>query len=134
MIFKAFFVGLVVFVACSIWLYVNYSANNETYDWVKTPATISESYSGGKKFGRRRVRSIHTPVKYQFEGLPYEGVVDDFLVPGEGFVFVNPDEPNQAVGIQGANLQHLMRPLVGTVGSGLFLIVLILIRFSPSDD
>ena len=129
---KYFLGALVVFLVCSLWLYSAISKGNATKKWIATPAAIGEGAADRNLRGRRT--AIHTPVIYTYDSIEYEGVVDDFLIAGSGTVYVNPDDPTQVVGKTGPNLQHYGRPMIFTIGSGLFLIVLGLIAFSPKDD
>ena len=128
-----FFAALSVFVISAVWLFYVLNQDYATYDWTSVPATYGTS-TAERSGVRARRKNIHTSVKYLFDGVEYEGWVDDFIVEGSGTVYVNPDDPTEVVGVQGPNLQHYGRPLIFTIVSGLFLIVLGLIAFSPSDD
>lgn len=129
---KYFFVSLVVFLISGIWLFTAISRGNATYRWTPTPATIGIGESDSNLRGRRT--AVYTPVTYMVDGVEYHGMVESFLVPGTGTVYVNPSDPTQVAGEQGPNLQHYGRPMVVAIGSGLFLIVLGLIAFSPKEE
>jgi len=139
---KYFFVALLVFVVSAIWLFVAISKGNATKNWDEVPAQIGSSNvdrnlarRGRGRLGRIRSSTVHTDVKYNIGGIEYEATVDDFIVAGgKTTVFVNPEDPTDVVGHQGPNVQHYGRPLIVTIGSGLFLIVLGLIAFSPKED
>jgi len=104
----------------------------ETNDWHAVNAEVGLSGSGHSLKGR--ANSVHTPVTYEVDGVTYNGVVDDFLVAGSGTVFVDPNDPTRVAGFQGPNLQHYGRPLIVTIVSGLLIVVLGLIAFSPKED
>ena len=61
-------------------------------------------------------------------------IVDEYLVGKTATVYVNPSDPTDVVGKPGARIQNLGRPVILTVGSGLFAVVLLLIAFSPKED
>lgn len=125
--------ALVVFLISALWLTLALTIDNATRNWIPVQAEIGESYAL-RSVTRRRRTSIKTPVRYVVDGVEYAAEVDDFLMEGSGTVYVNPDDPSQVVGYRGPNLQHYGRPLIMTVASGLFLVVLGLIAFSPKDD
>lgn len=129
---KYFIGALIVFVASAAWLYAAMAQGTATEKWVATPATIGTSYADRNRRGRRN--AVHTPVVYVYDGVEYQGAVDDFLLQGSGTVYVNPEDPTMVVGNPGPNLQHYGRPLIVTIASGLFLVVLGLIAFSPKED
>ena len=132
MIIKYFFGALVVFLASGFWLYTAMASGFETNDWTAVTAEIGRSDASGNMRGR--TREIHTPVTYEVDGDIYDAIIDDFLIEGKGTVYVDPSDPSRVVGFQGPNLQHYGRPLIVTVTSGLLLVVLGLIAFSPKED
>ncbi len=75
-----------------------------------------------------------TEVSYEVDGIPYEAVVEEYLVGNEAPIYVNPEDPADVVGKQGARIRDLAKPLIAAVGSGLFAIVLLLIALSPKED
>ena len=124
--------ALIVFAVSSTWLFFAISYGNATKSWTPTPAQVGTTETSRNLGGRRA--GIHAHVTYVVNGITYEGLVDNFLVSGTGTIYVNPNDPTQIVGIRGANIQHFGRPMIATIGSGLFLVVLGLIAFSPKED
>ena len=129
---KYFFGALIVFLVSGFWLYTAMASGFETNNWNAVEAEVG--ISGADHNLRGRATAVHTPVIYEVDGETYEGVVDDFLVGGSGTVYVDPNDPTRVVGFQGPNLQHYGRPMIVTIVSGLLLVVLGLIAFSPKED
>ena len=123
---------LAVFIVSAVWLFLAWSSGSKTNDWDPTTAQIvannvQESLGG-------RPSGWLTTITYEIDGNQYETVVDEYLIGKEATVFVNPDDPTDVVGKAGARMQNMGRPIIATVGSGLFAIVLLLIAFSPKED
>lgn len=124
--------AVAVFSVSSFWLYLTMSSGYATNNWVATPATIGIGQADRNL--RDRQMGLETPVTYKFEGVIYDKVVQEFLVPGKGTVYVNPNDPSQVVGVTGPCLQNFGRPMILTIVSGLLIVVLGLIALSPKDD
>ncbi len=123
---------LAVFIISSVWLFVAWSSGNKTKSWIPAPAQVLKN--DVRKTRRGKLAGWLTTVVYEVNGIQYEAVVDEYLVGDDVTVFVNPENPMDVVGKSGARIQDLGRPIIATVGSGLFAIVLLLIAFSPKDD
>ena len=82
---------------------------------------------------RRKFGGFVSTIEYQFDGVDFEAKLPEYKL-GEIEVFVNPFEPTEVVAERGATMVTLARPIIGTVGSGLFAIVLVLICFSPKEE
>ncbi len=129
---KYAFGTFVVFVASSLWLYFAWSSGSKTSEW--TPTTAQVISTDVDRTVRRRIEGWLTTITYSVEGVQYEAVVDEFLDGKTATVYVNPANPAQVVGKAGVRVQDLGRPIIATVGSGLFAVVLLLIAFSPKED
>ncbi len=129
---KYAFGTLVVFIASSIWLFVAWTDGNKTSSWNPTPAQVLKN--DARETLRGKPAGWLTTIAYEVNGTPYEAVVDDYLVGNNVTVFVNPENPSDVVGKSGARIQDLGRPIIATVGSGLFAVVLLLVAFSPKDN
>lgn len=129
---KYAFGTLVVFIASAIWLFLTWSSGNKTNDWNPTTAKIV-SNGTQETIGGRTIGWL-TTITYTVDGNQYEAGVDEYLVGKEATVFVNPADPREVVGKAGARIQDMGRPIIATVGSGLFAVVLMLIAFSPKED
>jgi hypothetical protein len=127
---------LLVFLASSTWLFLAWSSGNKTNDWTPTPAKVirNEMQESINSRGRTRPAGWLTTIEYEVDKVQYEAIVDEYLVGNEATVFVNPENPADVAGKAGARIQDMGRPMVATIGSGLFAIVLLLIAFSPKDD
>lgn len=123
---------LVVFVASSIWLFLAWSSGNKTNGWNPTQAQVVANDM--QETVRGRPAGWLTTITYSVDQQEYEAVVDEYLVGNAVTVFVNPDDPTDVVGKAGARIQDMGRPIIATVGSGLFALVLLLIAFSPKED
>lgn len=129
---KYAFGTLAIFIASSIWLCLAWSNGNKTAGWNPTTAQIigndmQESIRG-------RPAGWLTTITYMVDGNQYQTVVDEYLIGEEATVFVDPEDPTNVVGKAGARIQDMGRPMIATVGSGLFALVLLLIAFSPKED
>ncbi len=82
---------------------------------------------------RRKFGGFVSTIEYQYDGVDYKSKLPEYKL-GKIEVFVNPLEPTEVVAERGATMVTLARPIIGTVGSGLFAIVLVLIYFSPKED
>ena len=123
---------LVVFIGSSIWLYLAWANGNETNGWDAVPAQVVSN--SARKTVRGRPSGWLTTITYEVDEIQYEAVVDEYLVGKTATVYVNPSDPTDVVGKPGARIQNLGRPVILTVGSGLFAVVLLLIAFSPKED
>ena len=124
--------ALVVFIFSLVWLIQAMTGGQATRNWDAVEAEIISNASTKSFSGE--TTSVETRVIYTVKGVEYEAVLDDFLIKGKGTVYVNPSDPTQVVGEQGPQVQRYGRPLIATLGSGLFLIVLGLIALSPKED
>ena len=129
---KYAFVTVVVFLISAIWLFSAWSGGNKTNHWTPVPAQILSNDTQDSIRGRPA--GWLTTIAYQFNGLQYETVVDEYLLGESATVYVDPNGPTMVVGKPGARMQDMGRPLIATVASGLFALVLILIAFSPKED
>jgi hypothetical protein len=129
---KYAFGTLLAFVASAIWLFLAWSNGNKTTAW--TPVTAQIVSNDMQETVRGRPAGWLTTIKYSVNGNQYEAVVDEYLVGKEATVYVNPSDETEVVGKAGARIQDMGRPIIATVGSGLFAIVLLLIAFSPKED
>lgn len=126
----------IVFVASAIWLFMAWSGGNKTKSWVPTTAKILKNDMSEIRgeYGRTQPAGWLTTISYTVGGNKYETVVDEYLVGSEATVFVDPNDPTRVVGKSGATVQAMGRPLLATIGSGLFGVLLLLIGLSPKDD
>jgi hypothetical protein len=131
MITKAALATLAVVICSSTWLYMAWAHGNRTSSWTAVPAHVENN--DVEKNARGRMKAWATTVSYAVDGKEYIAVVEDYLV-GTTEVYVDPNDPTSVVGIPGASLRDYGRPLLLTVGSALFAIVLALIAFSPSEE
>ena len=126
---------LAVFLISSVWLFFAWSNGNKTTSWKEIDAQllgveVQETIRG-------RPAGYLSFVSYEVTGVEYEAVVDEHLYgdeDGNTKVFIDPDDASQVVGLTGPRMQDMGRPLIATIGSGLFAIVLLLIAFSPKED
>ncbi len=132
MMLKYFIGSLVLFLVSAVWFFGAMSEGWKTNSWTAVEAHIGQSEAPRNINGRRT--SVKTLVRYKVAGQSFEAYVDDLLVAGRGTVYVNPEDPTQVVGNPGPNLQHYGRPMIITIASGLFVIVLGLIAFSPKEE
>lgn len=132
MIAKAAIGTLVVFLICGGWLYLAWSDGNRSNDWVRVDAEVT-NISQEKTTRRRGLSGFVSTVVYQFDGADYESKLPEYKV-GKIAIFVNPHDPNEITAEKGATMVTLGRPIIGTVGSGLFAVVLLLIYLSPKED
>ncbi|MEL7496604.1 MAG: DUF3592 domain-containing protein [Planctomycetota bacterium] len=123
---------MIVFLGSLIWLIAALSGDNQTHQWAPVEAKVLDSQMLRTVSGR--ASGIEVLILYNYEGQDYEAVLDDYVVGTTGTVFVNPADPTQVVGEQGPRVQSYGRPLIATLASGLFAIVLCLIAFSPKED
>ena len=137
MLAKAAVGTLAVFLFCIGWLYVAWSHGNKSLDWVQVKANITgvseEETLLPNAMQRRKFGGFVSTIEYQFDGVDFEAKLPEYKL-GEIEVFVNPFEPTEVVAERGATMVTLARPIIGTVGSGLFAIVLVLICFSPKEE
>jgi hypothetical protein len=129
---KYAFLTIVAFIASSIWLYFAWAHANRTNGWTPAPAKFVSIEK--QRRSHNRAAQLLSRVSYSFDGQKYEAVVDEYLIGNEITVYVNPDDPSEVVGVAGARMQDVGRPLVFTIASGLFAVVLVLIAFSPKED
>ena len=129
---KALVVTFLVFVLSACWLYFAWARGERTNDWIVTDAKSL----GITKARRDELSDIEwaTRVEYAMNGKVYQGVVFEYLLGEQVIVYVNPDDPTEVVGKTGASGQMTLAPLLITVASGLFGIVLLLVKLSPKDD
>ncbi|MEZ6094943.1 MAG: DUF3592 domain-containing protein [Pirellulaceae bacterium] len=123
---------LAVFVASAIWLYLAWASGNQTNSWNPTAAKVI-SNDTQKTIGGRPAGWL-TTITYDVDGQTYKADVDEYLVGNQVTVYVNPNDPTEVVGKAGARIQDMGRPIIATVGSGLFGVVLLLIALSPKED
>ena len=136
MVVKAALGTLVIFLGSSIWLYLAWSHGNRTNQWTAVPAVIIKNDVQESNYDRSDTRGPmgwKTTVKYTVDGIEHEAVVDEYLIGSNQEVFVDPNNPASVVGKQGATIQATAYPLVATVASGLFALVLVLIAVSPKE-
>lgn len=132
MLVKTALMTLLVFSVSAVWLYVVWSAGNETNNWTRVTAVVLENEIDETLSGRPR--GWATTIGYTFDGIDYVAVIDDYLVGGGNDVYVDPADPTRVVGVKGASLKTMGRPLIVVVGSGLFAVVLMLIALSPKEE
>lgn len=129
---KYAFGTLVIFIASSIWLFLAWASGNKTNNWDPVTATIIKNDM--QETIRGRPAGWLTTITYDVGEIQYEAVVDEYLIGKEATVYVNPNDPTDVVGKAGARIQDMVRPIIATVASGLFAVVLLLIAFSPKED
>lgn len=134
MLVKAALGTLAVFLASSIWLYLAWSHGNRTHAWTAVPADVINNDMKESLHSRSQPRGWLTTVAYTVDGQEYVAVIEEYLVGSNQQVFVDPDDPTSVVGKQGPTIQAMGRPIIATVGSGLFAVVLVLIAVSPKED
>ncbi len=132
MLIKSAVMTCFVFLASFAWLYFSWSSANETNNWTRVTAVVLENEVDETLSGRPR--GWATTIAYTVDGVDYVSVIDDYLVGGGNDVYVDPTDPARVVGVKGASLKTVGRPLIVVVGSGLFALVLLLIAFSPKED
>lgn len=123
---------LVLFFASSCWLYLTWSHANRTTRWKPVSATVVAN--GVQETMDGQLAGWATTIAYEIDGARYEAVVDEYLIGNQVTVYVNPQDAREVVATVGARMQDLGRPIVVTVGCGLFAIVLVLIALSPRED
>lgn len=123
---------LFVFILSSIWLIVAISRGNDTHTWTPVEATVVEARA--QRSIQRGPKRILTTIEYSFDGIEYKTTLAEILVGSRVTVYVNPEAPTDVVGEQGFQVQVYGRPLIATIGSGLFAVVLLLIAFSPKEE
>lgn len=129
---KYAFLTIVAFIASLLWLYFAWAHANRTNGWTPAPAKVISIDKQRRRHGRPA--QLLSRVSYSFEGKKYEAIVDEYLLDQEVTVYVNPDDPSEVVGVAGARMQDVGRPLIFTIASGLFAVVLVLIAYSPKED
>lgn len=132
MFFKTIMLTCVVFAASLAWLFMTRAHCNRTHEWVNIKASVLKNDVHKSSDGN--IEGWATTVQYRVDDVQYEAVVDEYLVGNTVDVFVDPKDPTSVVGIQGAPIQKMLPPIIVTVGSGLFGIVLLLVAMSPKDD
>ena len=80
------------------------------------------------------MRDLATRVKYMVGSKVYHAVVDEYLLGDEVTIYFDPDDPKDIVGKTGATLQATWFPIMLCVASGVFGLVLLIIKFSPKED
>ena len=86
------------------------------------------------RFRERRAGRIWTAtVDYSVDGQNFTETMHN-LPFGATEIYVDPNDPTNVVGERGATLRALFVPVIAVTATALFLIVLLLIKFSPSDD
>lgn len=122
----------VVFLACLGWLGMTWIHGNRTNDWNVVPATVVHNDMYETELGRPD--GWATTVRYRVANVDYETVVDEYLIGDDVNIFVDPKDATSVVGKPGARIQSLGAPLIATVGSGLFGLILIMIAIIPKED
>ncbi|WP_197443053.1 DUF3592 domain-containing protein [Lignipirellula cremea] len=121
----------VVFLLSVAWLFWAWSIGSRSYSWAAVPAEVTKNDAlksiSGKAIGWR------TTIQYAYEGQGYQAVLTDYLL-GEIEVYVDPKDPTHVTAHRGPTFDMLARPLLLTIGSGLFAIVLGLIAVSPKEE
>lgn len=79
-------------------------------------------------------RGAISKIRYQVEGEEFEATLNDLVYGPKATVYVNPNDPTQVVAKRGVTTKSVARPMILTVASGLFGVVLCLIAFSPKED
>jgi len=132
----AFSGALVLSLVSGAWLYQAYSYGNRTTQWPAVSAMVTDNAAevSATRPGRRGVKSWATSVTYTVDGVEYNAVLDDYLVGNNATVYVNPENPREAVGETGPRMQDTFYPIVATAFSGCLALVIALIAFSPKDD
>ena len=130
---KFTFVAFVVFLASVAWLIISWRAGNKTKSWDATTAEVLKNDAQTTRHGRQP-RGWLTTISYSVDGTEYVAKVDEYLLGKSVTVYVNPHNPSEVVGKAGARIQDMFMPIIATAGSGLFLVVLGLMIFSPKDD
>lgn len=123
---------MAIFIASLAWLYTAWSFGNRTKSWTPVTAEILDNDMQETVTGEPA--GWITTISYTVDELQYEADVDEYLVGKEATVFVNPEDPKQVVGKSGARIQDMVYPMAASIGSGLFSIVLLMIRLSPKED
>lgn len=124
---------LVVFVCAAGWLVWAWAQGNQTYSWKPVPATVT-NLDAEKPYNKEIATTYLTTVTYSFDGQQYEAVIRDYMLGPEVTIYVNPEDPQQVVPVQGPTVFSLLIPCSLTIASGLFALVLGLIVLSPKDD
>ena len=129
---SAFVLAIVAFLGSVAALVFVRNYQNRTLNWVPVPFEIVSSdiaHSRQRQFGK-----IWTAkVSYSFRGKTYSKSIVD-LPLGAELIYVDPQDPNRVVGEKGTTLRGIFFPTIAVVASGLFFVVLCLIKFSPADD
>ena len=107
-------------------------AGSKIHSWSPTQANVTkidveEPFEG-------EIQGWQTTIEYTIDGKPYEADIDEYLIGNDVTVYVYPKDPTDVVGKPGFRIQDGFIPIVATVFSGLFVVALLLIKFSPKDS
>ena len=122
----AFLLSAIVFF--SVWQY-----QRRTLTWSPVPIDITSSEIEHSRRGKRRGRVWTATVNYSFDGTNYTKTINN-LPLGATQIYVDPLDPSNVAGERGATFQALFVPGLALGFTGLLLVVLGLIKFSPKDD
>ena len=110
-------------------------------NWLSVPAVVAERPVGlGNRSRSNSIRWRTVKVKYTFDGRKLQrnvSLFSSFDMAEEGTnltVYVNPDRPSELASEKGFVACDYAIPMSCTIGSLAFLIVLLCIMFSPTDD
>ena len=131
--FNKILLGTVIaFVSSLAMLLTIWQYQRRTLAW--EPVSIEIASSEIAHFRERRFGRVWTAtVNYSHNGTSYTKTMHD-LPFNASQIYVNPDDPNIAVGEQGPTIRVLFVPIIAVSATGLFGLVLLLIKFSPTDD
>ena len=116
-----------VLLLLAVWQY-----QRRTLNWNAVQMEIASSDIA--RFRERRAGRIWTAtVDYSVDGQNFTETMHN-LPFGATEIYVDPNDPTNVVGERGATLRALFVPVIAVTATALFLIVLLLIKFSPSDD
>ncbi len=132
--FKTGLITVAVFAVGCSWLGFAWVRGNRTYDWQEVPATVVEVDLDRPGSRRGTIYGWETTVRYRANGKQYESIVNEFYDKNQVTVYINPDDPTHVVATRGPLIQHMAPPILLTVVSGLFGIVLLLIALSPGGQ
>lgn len=129
---KYFIITALLFFVGALWLYFAWVDGQRTVNW---PAVQAKSLGvrSERGFGNE-LRDLATQVEYKVGSKVYQAVVDEYLLGDEVTIYVNPDDPKDIVGKTGATLQATWFPIMLCIVSGVFGLVLLIIKFSPKED
>lgn len=138
MLYKLTLLTSFVFIGCALWLGSIWQEGNKTAHWVEvqSPMAASNHLAGAQvpQFGNPPPQDgvkqeWQTVVEFEIDGATRTATVNEYLTNSGFRLFVNPDDPTQAVTQKGHSLEEMQLPLIGTAASAVVGLLLLVMTF-----